>query len=85
MLKHKGKPLTGEILTLDEALSELYDLTYEGKHEVVYIVPFDAEDTIYTVIRYDMDEYDDFIDVFGGVILRDSWVQDYREWVVCTI
>ena len=79
-----GHMLTGELLDIDTALAELFDfMVNDTTSEVRYIKPSDTDDQ-YRTLWYDSD-YDNFVDLMGYPVFRDSWAQDHGEWVICVL
>lgn len=81
---YEFEQLTGEILSLDDALMALYEYRMEDEFSNVFIMPVvgdNVSDDITLSISYDV-ENDNFTDIFGCVIYKDSWIDDYDEWVL---
>ena len=83
----EDKPVTGEILELDEALNALFDVD-EPLHSVGatyahYIIPVGDED-IYHSVWYNA-EFDQFEDYLGYELFMGSWVCDFNEWVLMEV
>ena len=73
-------PVTGEIVSTDEMLHIVYDLKddYCGVPANKDIESAD----LYTTVWYD-EEIDEIVDFFNYPIYRESWIQDYNEWIIC--
>lgn len=82
------KLVDGEILTIDDGINRLYDYHNED-YWLVPLINGDITDNVFLALHYvpddadgDYDAYDEFYDVFGCVVFRDSWIVDYGEWVI---
>lgn len=81
------KPVTGEILNLDDALNALFDICEEwdgvGGSYAHYIVPVGDKD-IYHMVWYNS-EFDQFEDYMGYELFMGSWICDFNEWVLMEV
>lgn len=79
------KMVDGEILDTDKMFYRLFYLTIENpeEYETLFAVPVIAYDDldVFLTVQYDPN-IDEFVDALGYPIFRESWIQDYKEWVL---